>query len=216
MALCDILHVLPDADYEDCWLKFKPFVHKFYTTHPMPQLLQLIDDVPVISAKLNELQKRQEYDSIAHTINRFMDEFFWVCLKIKDPYMLSLCQTHLQRWATLQPPPPGKSVWMDHLCYLYSHIKLDLAMEQIRDFTSRDMTAHRQSLLDISLDWRTQGTQNSINVKCLTRLLTYYYDWTITEIQGRTRIILPKGIKDGTKVLKAVSSAPSRYYNFND
>jgi hypothetical protein len=96
----------PDAVYEFFWLMFKDSVRNFSSSvSSCTQLTQISDEVPVISGRLNNLQKDKKYNVIISEIDSFLVKFAWTSLLTVDDscfsYHINILNTNINRWINL-------------------------------------------------------------------------------------------------------------------
>jgi hypothetical protein len=96
----------PDAVYEFFWLMFKDSVKNFSSSvYGCTQLTEISGEVPVISGRLNNLQKDKKYNDIISEIDEFLTKFAWTSLlTVDDPcfsYHINILNTNINRWINL-------------------------------------------------------------------------------------------------------------------
>lgn len=202
-----LLRAHPDAGYEYFWLNFKDSVgnviHQQNKTEKM-QLLAL--EVKTVTNRLNEYKKRHEYDQIGQAIQSFLKCFFWAILA-ESNYHIAIAYTNFKRW--IRCCQLRREIPVDNVTPMDPLADADMAYLYFLHRIGGEIPTY---LVNADTQDREQGLKYVLQQALATRstaifnkLLEHYPDWMRSEILSKYNINLPKGIKNGTKVMKLLS-----------
>lgn len=188
----------PDAGYEYFWLMFKDSVGN--AAQEDPDLIRMVSIIPDITRNLNIWKKEENYIDIRRSIQTFLKAYLSRSLLLKQ-YHRSIAYTNLKRWLKccehVSPPyDPLDDIEFEYLYFLHrtavSHSKI--VQDAVLSSNTRDTVLSKLLLDAVLLDKRG----------IMDKLLECYHEWTLARIQREYGVVLPKQVKNASKVLRQI------------
>ena len=218
-----LLNNEPDCGYEYFWLNFKDSVINASLCVLPKEISESLKDlstqIPVLTDKLNDLQKKREYNEIFNHINRFLKRYFWLILA-EGEYHSSIATTNFKRWIklcelrSLNPVPGFKH--HDPLDESDSFLNMKFIYFLHKCCTNRMTTSYRikQSVLAVirneiePCQIFSELFKEAVNCKSysiVNKYLELYPRESVSLFKDNYNIDIPFGVKNSNKILKQIN-----------
>lgn len=218
-----LLNNEPDCGYEYFWLNFKDSITNA-SLCSLPKeisdsLQELSGQVPVITDKLNDLQKKRNYNEIFSCINGFLNQYFWLILA-EGEYHSSIATTNFKRWIklcelrSLNPVPGFKHHNPLEESDKYPNMKFIYLLHKC--CTNRSTTSHKikQSVLSVIRNeiephqifgelFKEAVSSKSYSI--VNKYLELYPKESVLLFKDNYNINIPFGVKNSNKILKQIN-----------
>lgn len=204
-----------DAKFEYFWYMFKSSVASFAQKYPQDtEFKRLTTETFAVSDRLNQLKIEGKYDEIIDTIELFLEDYFWSCLRVADTkYHIDICYTNIKRWININRILDNRvvkdvSIEMHVLRVTYDALDKDTIgitadIKEFHQIFPDGLRGHLRSIVDTLINYAIINRFPPIlNKMCEHYVLKRQLIEYVKCIYG---IDLPKQITNGQKILSGLA-----------